>query len=101
MSWEKAELERIMSERAVNELETLEERFEAKYALLSSSKQFEIEIVMAENEISELSQQIERQAVTYGASGSGAVELSTAIKLSSSIASKRNRIKYRRRQSPY
>lgn len=64
MSWEKAELERIMTERAVTELETLEARFEAKYSLLISSKQVEIEIIKAEfeNEISDLSQQIERQA---------------------------------------
>lgn len=53
-----------MTERAVNELETLEARFEAKFALLSSRKQFEIETIKAEfkKQISELSQQIESQA---------------------------------------
>lgn len=67
VSWEKVELERIITEKAVNELESLEARFEAKYALLSSSKQVEIETIKIEfenqiSELSKISEQLESQA---------------------------------------
>ena len=64
VSWGKAELERIMTERAIKELESQRAQFEAKLALLSSSKRFEIETIKAEfeNQISELSKQFEKEA---------------------------------------
>lgn len=50
VSWGKADLERVMTERAINELESQRAQFEAKLALLSSRQQVEIMTIRIEFE---------------------------------------------------